>query len=212
MPVVFSTDPTNLVDPTAVTRFGHDLTDAVGDHLRDAIKERTPISTSLHGVAKPIDPGDAFARGRYDPLTLRERMPGTLWASIQRGERHGYRGAYGRGWEIRVGTDDDIAPFVENDTRAHEIRPTPEHTAAALAASRGKKHAALQFFFMGVVSYYRHVMHPGTHGAHMFARGAAWTEGELGEIARPYVDRFCEDVTRHAFGFGPGASLQRLAH
>jgi hypothetical protein len=200
MPWVVDGDPADALDPTAVTRFGQDFTDAVGSHLRDAVKSRTPISTARVGVAPIGDPLDAMHVHAADPLTNRERPPGTLMASIEKGRVTRHSSPLGRGWQIKVGTRDPVGPLVEDDTRAHVIRPTPEHMARARAEG---KSAALRIFWRGAVHFFGAVHHPGTRGAHMFARGSAWTALELGSIAVPYLERFGRDVTRHrAFDAG----------
>jgi hypothetical protein len=60
----------------------------------------------------------------------------------------------GRRWTGGAWTDVDYAPFVEYDTRPHEIRARPG--------------GALRFPVGGMTVFAARVQHPGTKGHHMF--------------------------------------------
>lgn len=182
----------NMLDPGAVDRVGRKITDAVGNRLTESIRRRTPISTARVGVAPLGDPLDAFAASAVEPLSRRDRAPGSLLRSISRGPVRRHTSPLGRGWRVIVGTNDPIAPYVEDDTPPHEIGPTAAHIARARAAG---KTPALAIYWRGAVHFFRRVWHPGTRGRHMFARGTAWTATEVGGIAEPYVEEFLHDLT-----------------
>lgn len=76
---------------------------------------------------------------------------GRLRASIQARPRVTFRGP-----TVRVVADVNYAPFVENDTRPHIIRP--------------KKGKYLRFKVGGHVVYAKIVHHPGTKGKHFLER------------------------------------------
>ena len=82
-----------------------------------------------------------------------------------------------RGMNARLGTDVNYAPFVEFDTKKHEIKPkrggvlawprkAGRTTAGLGAGPQGTKKGTGRAGFI----YARAVQHPGTTGAHMFRK------------------------------------------
>ena len=154
----------DFLNPSAVTVAGRAMAEKGADRLQEATQTRTPISTSMSGGLP------------------RSRPPGTLRDSIQRGPVRKHTSSLGRGWQARVFTEDEIAPYVEWDTRAHEIRPRPP----------GK---ALRFYAGGQVRYASVVHHPGTTGQHMFSRAAAYVQAESSSMFDEELARFGHDLT-----------------
>jgi len=92
------------------------------------------------------------------------------------------------GWAVLVGTDKKYAGFVEEDTRAHEIRP---RTKKVLAFPVGGKSAAGlgrgpggTLVGKGSLAFARVVRHPGTKGAHMAKRTVDEKGGEVVSMLR----------------------------
>jgi len=164
MPFVADRRLEDMLDPRAVTVAGRAMTEKGGDHLQRATKERTPIST--------------------DPLggLPRERPRGTLRESIVRGPVRRHTSPIGRGWQVRVYTEDEVGPYVEWNTVPHPIEPIPPGRA-------------LRFYSRGAIRFAGRVLHPGTQGHHMFARAAAWLEAEVPHLFTAELARFGHDLT-----------------
>lgn len=88
-------------------------------------------------------------------------------------------------YEVVVATDVDYAPYVEWDTRPHEIRPIPPNTRLHFFDRHGNEVFATR------------VSHPGTRGQHMMSIGAHVVETTLDEIGEPGLERFVAAVERH---------------
>jgi len=163
-----------MLNPTAVTAAGRAMVDKGGEKLAEATRRRTPIDVSPSGGLP------------------RERPRGTLRDSITRGPVRQHTSTLGRGWQLQVYTEDPVGPYVEWNTRPHEIRPTAEHVARAAAEGR---QAMLRFFHEGQIRYAAVVHHPGTQGQHMFARAAAFLEVEVPHMFSEELERFGRDLT-----------------
>lgn len=82
-------------------------------------------------------------------------------------------------YETGTYTEVDYAPFVEEDTQPHEIRPKPPNTVLTwIDRNTGQRVFA------------RKVEHPGTRGAHMFAIGAAMAEHEFERASAAALRQF----------------------
>jgi hypothetical protein len=173
----------DMVDPRAVTVAGRAMTDKGGSRLAEATRVRTPIDTS---------PTLGLPR-------LRPR--GTARESIMEGDVRQHVSTGGRGWEKRAFTEDPIFPYIEWNTRPHEIRPTLEHEARvaaeneARAPGQPKKRAALRFPGRDGVTFRGALHHPGTTGQHPFARAAAFIETEVPGMFDVELERFGHDLT-----------------
>lgn len=85
-------------------------------------------------------------------------------------------------YEVIIATDVPYAPFVEWDTRPHEIRPIPPNRALRFTDRLGEEVVVAR------------VWHPGTTGQHMLAIGAHVTESTLDGIARPGLHVFVGEL------------------
>lgn len=109
----------------------------------------------------------------HTPVDAEGPHPGQLRASVRaRSSRQIAPGL----WEARVQTEVDYARLVEFDTAPHEIRP--------------KTKQALYWVDHNGEHFAKRVFHPGTTGAHMFAKGAAQTAPQIEEIAQPILERW----------------------
>lgn len=164
MPFVTSHKLEDMLYPPAVTVAGRAMAEKGGKRLHEVTQARTPIDTSDVGPLK------------------RARVPGTLRESIQVDRVRAKRGVP-KGWQVRVFTEDPIAPHVEWTTKPHEIRPRDP---------RG----SLRFYSHGQVRFAKVVHHPGTRGQKMFSGAAAFVQSEVGtQFFREELDRFAHDVT-----------------
>lgn len=179
MPFISERPLQDILNPQAVTVAGRAMAEKGGDVLLREVRRRTPVFT-----------------GETGPLG-RKRKRGTALESLQVGAVRGHTSAVGRGWERRVFTEDPVFPFIEWNTRPHEIKPTAEHIARARAEGR---EAQLVFFQRGQVRHASRVWHPGTRGQHPFARGAAFVESEVGHLFGRELERFGEDLTANRSG------------
>jgi hypothetical protein len=156
----------------SAARLCHDLADEGGDRMTDATRELTPVGH------QPFNQG---------------YMPGHLLESISKkivvvyfDPVHGCM-VYESGSETNV----EYAIYVENGTglwgpaRAkYEIRPKNPLGWLRWLDDTGKPIFA------------KRVMHPGSPGAHMFARGAAKTEDEFHLWANHKIERWAVIVER----------------
>lgn len=123
-----------------------------GDFLKDRVAEYTPVAE--------------------DPFGERKRPPGTLKRSWEIGKVK----LEGNVYFIEVTTDDEVAPFVEWDTRPHVIR--------------ARRAMSLRFRDRrGKVVYAYSVRHPGTRGSRMMGRALADLRQEWPRIAREELAR-----------------------
>jgi hypothetical protein len=173
VPFVASRRLEDMVDPKAVTVAGRAMTEKGGQRLMEATKARTPIDTSARG-GLPSD-----------------RPRGTARESVIRTAVKQHVSTLGRGWQVRVYTEDPVFPYIEWNTRPHLIEPTPEHKARAEAEGR---QAMLRYYQGGRVRMSARVMHPGTTGQHPFARAAAFIEAEVPHMFREELARFARDL------------------
>lgn len=154
-----------MLNPDAAGAFLARAGDAAGDRLVAVTKRNTPIDTNpWHDHAG--------------------RPPGTLRESVQRGPVERHRTVLGSGIRVRVFTEDRVAPFVEESTRPHEIRPRGRGVLSFRVAPDGRR------VYAGVVH------HPGTRGQHMFAIGALILEAELDGVLAEPLRLFAEELTK----------------
>lgn len=110
----------------------------------------------------------------------KRRPPGTLRESIERGPVVRTLTITGHSaYSVKVSTDDPIAPYVEWNTRPHNIpgafgRPYP----------------------FGIGGRFKGLFHPGTTGQHMFAIGAHMAADLAPSLARPVQQAFAQEVIR----------------
>ena len=115
---------------------GHQLAEDAGKHWERVTTQNTPIETG-------------------NLRTSWYRVPPQ---GADRTRRYGYPA-----YRVNVRTDVDYAPYVEYDTRPHEIRP--------------RRASALRFRARdGTIVYTQLVHHPGTKGQHMLAIGEHMTD------------------------------------
>lgn len=145
-------------------RMIHDLTDTGGKVMTRRITELTPVGHQPHDAG-------------YIPGHLRESMQQKVVVSFP----HAGGTRYESGTETWV----SYAPYVEHGTglwgprRAkYEIRPKDPNGWLRFIGRDGQPVFA------------KRVMHPGSPGAHMFARGVALTELEFEELAQGRLDRW----------------------
>lgn len=135
---------------------------AVGLRLWANIRQNTPIAHAEDNLGG-LSAGEMGAlRGGRKPGTLRKSI---LLSPILE--------AFG-GLEITAFTDDEVAIFVEEDTRPHRIEPRNASVLAWMGA--------------GGMQFAAGVNHPGTKGQHMFAIGVLLTEAEMDVIGAPILD------------------------
>lgn len=145
--------------------------------------------------ATPINENPFSSPGRK-PGTLRGRW--RLRPDVIPGTRRGYPTltAEFENW-------DPIAPFVENDTRAHEIRPRADRAAASVIATKNPRRmgndpqAALTWLTIGGRRVFaRVVKHPGTTGAHMTTKAAVRAEIEFTHLLHSALERWAKRAVR----------------
>jgi hypothetical protein len=148
----------------SIRRVGDDIADEAGTRMMRDVREFTPVGHQPH------DSG-------YIPGHLKESISKKLVvvsASIT-----------GLVWETGADTNVDYAVFVENGTglwgphRAkYEIVPKNPNGWLRFVASDGR------------VIFAKRVMHPGSPGAHMFARGVVKFEAEFHTWANDTIRRW----------------------
>lgn len=178
MPFVASRRLEDIVNPKAGVVAAKAMAEKGGTRLMEATKTRTPIDTS------------------FNPMG-RSRPRGTARESVIRGPIRQHTTAAGRGYAVRVYTEDPIFPYIEWNTRPHIIEPTAEHRARALAEGR---QAMLRYFSGGGVRFAARVMHPGTTGQHPFARAAALIEIEAAHMFAEELRQFEHDLLQDRTG------------
>jgi hypothetical protein len=165
-----------------------DMADAGGDWLLRKVIENTPVS--YHGIAFQIQ--------GHTPA----RTPGTLKRSWRRRpgvQRTAARGAVGMRAEVY--TEDPIAPFVENDTRPHIIRP--KHPGGKLR---------FRTWPTGEIVFANVVRHPGTTGAHMVLTAVNAAHVEFEHIVDGPLHEWARAAVRHAMARNRGGGLPVGAH
>lgn len=166
----------HLFEPELAQGAVHDMAAAGGDFLLERVIANTP--TSYHGIALEHQ---GFGHERA-------RTPGTLKRSWRR--RPGVRREMRRGTVAMVSevyTDDPVAPFVENDTRPHIIRPK-------------KPGGRLRFRLWptGELVYATMVRHPGTTGQHMMLTATNAAYNSFGAICHHSLQEWARMAARHA--------------
>lgn len=148
----------------------HQIVDAVGDDLKDRVERKTPVAK-----LPPAYHGDLAAyigdRGG--------RVPGTLKGSWVKGPvkpRANLR------FEIEVFTEDEVAPYVEDDTVAHPIR--------------ARKARTLRYPQGLTFRYRKSVKHPGTTGVGMMANSLVEVELAWQPVAQEEVQKWAADLFR----------------
>jgi hypothetical protein len=91
-------------------------------------------------------------------------------------------------FEVHIGPHVEYAPFVEEDTRPHEIRPKGKaalrfEPGRKLRLAKGGKRKAGDIIFAGVVK------HPGTKGQHIVRQGAEAMEQDAADIINNAIRR-----------------------
>lgn len=146
----------SIVKPLVATRAAEKMARRGGERMTELVRMNTPIAP----MQPPLD------------KRPRKRARGTLRASWFTKPVV----PTGTGFESGTATEDPIAPYVEWNTRPHEIRPIPPNRRLAFVKD-------------GHWWYPRVVHHPGTHGQAMLRIGAAKVEDEL---AHGLMDRELE--------------------
>lgn len=183
MPYIADRKVEDLINPAAVPRAGRRMTLKGGRRLHDETRRLTPVHVPEPGAE------------------TRLRKPGDLRRSVKRGVITDHVGVGTSGWQVRVYTDDPVAPHVEWSTRPHDIRPRADRAPASVVQTgrpRGTRQdgrAALRFTIGGRVTYARVVRHPGTRGVHMFARAATKVQVQAGSMFGPELQVFKRDLT-----------------
>jgi hypothetical protein len=109
---------------------------------------------------------------------------------------------------------DPIAPFVENDTRPHLIKPRLDRRPASVVATKRPRRmgddpqAALTWLTIGGVRVFaRVVKHPGTTGHHMTTRAAARAEAEFPHLMRPALEKWRKRAIRQGMKNQPKVKI-----
>lgn len=141
----------HLFKPELADAACHDMAVDGGKWLHRRVRELTPVHEEFGGGA-----------GRWAAVNReRGRAPGTLkrsWYLDPLGVKRRVT-PFGPTFSAKVATDDPIAPFVEDDTRPHIIRP-----------KRPGGMLRFRVWPSGIAVYARFVRHPGTTGQHMMLR------------------------------------------
>lgn len=172
----------DLVDLVHEERLLHEvprrIVDEVGDRARAGAARRTPVARL-----------PAAYRGDFASwIEDRARLPRTLRDAWRRGEVEELSGIL---W-VEIENPDDVAIFVEEDTRPHLIRA--KHTRI-VRRKDGTSYVApgyLRFPAGPTFRYAKEVWHPGTQGLHMLRDTMAevevlwprWAERILDEVIR----------------------------
>lgn len=153
----------------SVDRLCRDLTRDAGSHMTSSIKDLTPVG--------------------HQPFS-QNYIPGHLKASIRQLVTVVHITAGGIVYESGTETEVTYGPYVEEGTglwgprRAkYEIRPKKPGGWLRWVDQR-----------TGDVIFAKRVMHPGSPGAHMFAKGAALTEAAFEAMAKDRVDLWAREV------------------
>lgn len=165
---------TDLFDPGPLEAAARRMALQVQSKMLELVAELTPVGAPPQGVDL-----DEWVKARGD------RAPGTLKESWERGEIEILTVGNLR---VSVLTHDPVAPYVENFTRPHVIRPrTPR-----VRDEDGTVHGGILRFWnasTGQIAFAGEVHHPGTEGAHMMAKtlqeaAVRWPEWVQDELVR----------------------------
>ena len=184
-----------LFDPSLASSASRRMADRGTDAMMEHAVEATPVNQRIFSAE--VEPSLHGVPGGRRPGTLRSRWErtGPITRDIARGQP-AYTGRF-HNW-------DPIAPFVENDTRPHDIRPRADRAPASVVATGQprKTGAAARLRFRlwpgGQVVYAAVVKHPGTTGQHMTLKAAARTEAEMGALMKPELERWAKAAVRQA--------------
>lgn len=176
-----------LFDPELATSATREMAEDGRDAMMGFAVEYTPVSEN--------------------PFSSPGRPPGTLkrrWRKVGPALKTLARGA--TGFRAEFENWDPIAPFVENDTRPHEIRPRADRAPASVLATHKPRRmgddpqAAITFrvWPSGVRVFARVVHHPGTTGAHMTLKAATRAEAEFDRLCQPALERWAKRQVRAA--------------
>jgi hypothetical protein len=179
----------------------HLATEAVFEMVHDGVKATMGFAQEF----TPINENIENAKGRK-PGTLRSRW--RLRDDLEPGMKRGYPSltAYYENW-------DPVAPFVENDTRPHIIRPRLDRAPATTIATRKPRRmgddpqARLRFVIGGRVVYAREVKHPGTTGHHMVLKASARATVEFEHLMLPAARRWARKAQEHAKAHLPKGAI-----
>jgi len=156
-----------LFTPSLASECALEMAEAGGDALLDYAIEATPVN--------------------YNPFSSPDRLPGTL-KSRWRKTMPEFRVVRGSpAYEVRAENHDPIAPFVENDTRPHVIRP--KNPGGALS---------FRLWPTGERVTVGGVKHPGTTGWHMTLKATNRLEVEFETVMDPPVTRWAKRQERNA--------------
>jgi hypothetical protein len=138
-----------------------------------------------------------FTPVNENPFSSPGRKPGTLRSRWRKLELEHTVARAAPALTGRVENTDPIAPFVENDTRPHIIRPRLDRAPASVIATRRPRRlgddpqASLRFVTIGgMVIYARVVHHPGTTGHHMMLKALTRVEVEFSGLMLPALIRW----------------------
>lgn len=162
-----------LFQPELAEAAVRDMADEGGEWLLERVIANTPVS--YHRVAL-----------QHQGFKV-DRAPGTLkrsWRLRPNTERVRERGA--TGYSREVYTEDPVAPFVENDTRPHTIRP------------RHASHLVFRVWPTGRLVRAKVVHHPGTRGAHMVLTAVNAAHVNFDRIVDEPLRRWQLMAARHA--------------
>lgn len=166
-----------LFTPELAEQAAHDMTVDGTRWLYRKIVEHTPVHQEFGGG------GGRWAAANRE----RGRAPGTLKRSWYMDPEGVIRRARGTNFIYigRVNTDDPVAPYVEDDTRAHIIRPV--HA----------KRLRFRVWPSGAAVYASFVRHPGTTGQHMVRRAEEEARAEFPHIVDGPLQRWARAQARH---------------
>lgn len=166
-----------LFTPELAEAACHDMAADGGVFLHRRVAELSPVHEEFGGGG-----------GRWAAVNReRGRAPGTLkrsWYLDPLGVRRRAT-PFGATYSARVATDDPVAPYVEDDTRPHIIRP------------KNAKMLRFRLWPSGIPVYARFVRHPGTTGQHMMLRAQQQARAEFRGITGGRLRRWAVDQARH---------------
>lgn len=144
-----------------------EMADDVGDFVHERVVEFSPVYEEFGGG------GNRWISVNRE----RGREPGRLKRSWYRLPLVRIRSGADPAWRAEEATDDEVAPWVEEDTRPHIIRP-----------KRAGGWLRFRLRGSGRAVYARMVRHPGTTGQHMLRRALDAAEGSFHVVAAPAAE------------------------
>lgn len=173
MPFVAERPLEDMINLAAVDRAGVAMTGKGGERLAEVTRSLTPI----YRGSRPEGHG-------------RER--GTARRSIRTDVVRRHTSPLGRGWRRRVLTDDPVFPYIEWDTRPHDI---PNAFGFGID--------------FGIGGRFDGKFHPGTTGQHPFARAALIVALEVSGMFALELEEFGRDLTAARGRRGLDEALRR---